>query len=159
MDKKEYISEVIGCFYTFKSTHILIGGTDDENRLQIHTEIVKTNCPIKEIAKFLKTYSLDIWINTHQPLRTAIGVWCKGELSFEKDNESENEALEDLFLSLKQSGRLSLATDVKIQGNNAHKCLKILLKALTRQLCQEPPEEFSPVMGGRREIYEILDYY
>ena len=159
MDKIKYTNEAIACFYSFKSTHILIGGTDDENRLQIHSEIVKTNCPIQEIAKFVKTYSLDIWINTHQPLRTAIGGWCKGELGFEKDNESENEALEDLFLSLKQSGRLSLATDVKIQGNNAHKCLKILLKALTRQLCQEPPEEFLLVVSGQREIYEKLDYY
>jgi len=122
MDKIEYVIEVIGCFYSFKNTHILIGGIDKKNQLRLHTEVVKNNFPIKETAELLNNYSHNIWINTHEPLRTAIGSRCKGELSFDKDNESENEVLEDLFLSLKQSGRLSLATDVKIQGNNAHNC-------------------------------------
>ena len=152
----EFTSEVVACYYSFKISHILIGGVDTNQNLIICAEASYTSKPISSIAKQLLTYSMPIWINTHQALRYSLEGWLGGELDFHQ--EGEVESLNDLYDSLIAEGRLK-APALTLLGQNIQPCLKILIKALKKDLCCEQQGDFWVDVGEPREICSIFEGY
>jgi hypothetical protein len=91
--------------------------------------------PVSAIASTIIPYSLPVWCNVHDPLRSALGGRVRGELNFEKENEVERANLDDLFYSLQATHRLVKSANVQLTAGSAQLCMKILLKGLMGELC------------------------
>lgn len=136
----DYTSETIAVYYSFRASHILIAGLDDRSRLIIHTSLTQTETPVSAIAAQILKFNLPTWINTHEPLKTAIAPLVRGELNFDTENEIERQNLDDLYYSLRQENRIAIAPGVSLQAATAQHCLKILLKGMMPELCREKSE-------------------
>lgn len=88
-------------------------------------------------------------------MRYSLGAWFAGELDFYQ--ESEIEPLNDLYESLIVEERLK-APGLTL-SQSLEPCLKILIKALQKDLCSEPAENFWISVGETREVYTIWDGY
>ena len=133
-----YKNVTIACYYSYQQSHILIGGVDFNERLIIQLEYEFARTSIDDISLFILELEHPVWINIHAPLKSALGGIVSGELNFDSENEIERTNLDDFYYSLKDSGRISIASGVRLQGNSAKFCLKILLKGMMTTLCRKP---------------------
>ena len=158
LNPTNFTKEIVACYYSFRSSHILVGGVTSDRTLVIHSEQSFTNAPVDQVAAVLRGYKLPVWCNIHEPLKAVLGAIVRGELNFEKENEIERKSLDDLFDSLKYSRRLIKFPEVKLQAVESQHCLKILLKGLMLELCAGVrPVKFEA--GEPSEFYDLIDRY
>ena len=157
MNKKTYVDEAVACFYSRKNCHILIGGVDENQVLTIHTQIVEKPAILGKIIKLLSSYSLPVWINSHEILKRNLPHTISGELNFNQENGIELEELHDLYKSLIATQQLEYIEEP--EGENAQSCLQILIKAIGRDLYTEQPDVSFSNVGEERDIYKLIEYY
>lgn len=156
MKDSEFVSQVAACYYSFKNSYILIAGVEKNQHLIINAEITYTNKPIAFVTKQLLSYSMPVWINAHEPLKCSLGAWFAGELNFYQDWEIES--LNDLYESLMAEKRIK-APGLTL-SQNIEPCLKILLKALEKDLCCQQQGDLNfGVAVEPREVFRIIQGY
>ncbi|MBP5976611.1 hypothetical protein HW132_28730 [Brasilonema sp. CT11] len=128
---------ITACFYSFEESCI-IQGKVVENNLVIHTLDFYKNTSIQYVGEILLIHKnkTQLWINTHEPLKTIVGFAY--EFDILGDNSNEIQALEDVWLDLKNSQRIKANLTFRENSKSQEMALKILLKGLNKELFKKP---------------------
>lgn len=131
---------IISCYYSYHNTCLAVGKVQVDNKqnpsLLIDEYRIEKNLSIWEVADIIKKYSMDKWINKHEPLKEQLGSYCN-EVDFKGENENELDAIKDLYFSLESGNKLILPEDFDLTKSYIFECLSILLKGLTKELVQK----------------------